>query len=160
MKQTYGGAPAILCGGSGTRLWPLSRSGFPKQFLCLTGAQSLFQLAAKRPSSLKSHDIAIKNPKIVTNEEYRFLVTGHFREIDIEPGTSLSPQKYYHRAEHWIVVRGTAEITCGNKTILLTKNQSTYIPLGEARCLHCPETIPLELIEVPSGSHLEEWRHC
>jgi mannose-1-phosphate guanylyltransferase/mannose-6-phosphate isomerase len=64
--------PVILCGGSGTRLWPLSRSGFPKQFLCLTGKESLFQDATKRLMGLSSEEINIGSPYIVTNEEHRF----------------------------------------------------------------------------------------
>ena len=69
---------------------------------------------------------------------------------------SLSLQKHHHRAEHWIVVKGTAEITCGDKKFLLTENRSTYIPLGAVHRLANPGTIPLEIIEVQSGSHLAE----
>jgi mannose-1-phosphate guanylyltransferase/mannose-6-phosphate isomerase len=65
-------------------------------------------------------------------------------------------QKHHHRAEHWVVVRGTAEITNGDKVHLLTENQSTYIPLGEVHRLANPGTIPLEIIEVQSGSYLGE----
>ena len=53
------------------------------------------------------------------------------KRIQVKPGASLSLQKHHHRAEHWIVVKGTAEVTCGDKVTLLTENQSTYIPLGE-----------------------------
>lgn len=69
---------------------------------------------------------------------------------------SLSLQKHRHRAEHWVVVSGTAEITCGGKKLLLTENQPTYIPLGELRRLANPGSIPLEIIEVQSGSYLGE----
>ncbi len=78
------------------------------------------------------------------------------KRIQVKPSASLSLQKHHHRAEHWIVVKGTAEITCGDKTILLTENQSTYIPLGEIHRLANPGTIPLEIIEVQSGSYLGE----
>jgi mannose-1-phosphate guanylyltransferase/mannose-6-phosphate isomerase len=78
------------------------------------------------------------------------------KRIQVRPGASLSLQMHHHRAEHWIVVRGTAEITCGKKRILLTENQSTYIPLGEKHRLANPGTIPLEIIEVQSGSYLGE----
>lgn len=78
------------------------------------------------------------------------------KRIQVRPKASLSLQKHHHRAEHWIVVTGTAEITNGDKTILLTENQSTYIPLGEAHRLTNPGTIPLEIIEVQSGSYLGE----
>lgn len=78
------------------------------------------------------------------------------KRIQVKPGASLSLQKHHHRAEHWVVVSGTAEITCGDKKLLLTENQSTYIPLGEVHRLANPGTIPLELIEVQSGSYLGE----
>ena len=86
------------------------------------------------------------------DEEERFKV----KRIQVKPKASLSLQKHHHRAEHWIVVKGTAEVTCGDKTILLTENQSTYIPLGEMHRLRNPGTIPLEIIEVQSGSYLGE----
>ncbi len=88
----------------------------------------------------------------IIDQEERFKV----KRIQVNPNASLSLQKHYHRAEHWIVVKGTAEITCGDKTILLTENQSSYIPLGEAHRLRNPGTIPLEIIEVQSGSYLGE----
>jgi mannose-1-phosphate guanylyltransferase/mannose-6-phosphate isomerase len=74
----------------------------------------------------------------------------------VKPKASLSLQKHHHRAEHWIVVTGTAEITNGDKVLTLTENQSTYIPLGEVHRLANPGTIPLEIIEVQSGSYLGE----
>jgi mannose-1-phosphate guanylyltransferase/mannose-6-phosphate isomerase len=81
--------PVILCGGSGTRLWPLSRSGFPKQFLCLTGTESLFQQAARRLTGLGSNEFAVSAPLIVSNEEHRFLVLEQLRETGIELGMAL-----------------------------------------------------------------------
>jgi len=78
------------------------------------------------------------------------------KRIQVKPGASLSLQKHHHRAEHWIVVTGTAEITNGDKVLTLTENQSTYIPLGEVHRLANPGTIPLEIIEVQSGSYLGE----
>jgi mannose-1-phosphate guanylyltransferase/mannose-6-phosphate isomerase len=78
------------------------------------------------------------------------------KRIQVKPGASLSLQKHHHRAEHWIVVKGTAEITNGSKVLTLTENQSTYIPLGEVHRLANPGTIPLEIIEVQSGSYLGE----
>jgi len=78
------------------------------------------------------------------------------KRIQVKPGASLSLQKHHHRAEHWVVVNGTAEITCGDKKLLLTENQSTYIPLGKVHRLANPGTIPLEIIEVQSGSYLGE----
>jgi len=81
--------PVILCGGSGTRLWPLSRAGFPKQFLCLTGAESLFQQAAQRLVSLGSKNIQVAKPIIVTGEEHRFLAIEQLREVGIEISAAL-----------------------------------------------------------------------
>ena len=81
--------PVILCGGSGTRLWPLSRTGFPKQFLCLTGKESLFQQAALRLANLGSADIKVASPIIVTGEDHRFLASEQLREIGVELGCAL-----------------------------------------------------------------------
>ncbi len=81
--------PVILCGGSGARLWPLSRTGFPKQFLCLTGNQSLFQQAAQRLPGLDSENINIFASLIVTGEDHRFLATEQLREINIELGAAI-----------------------------------------------------------------------
>ncbi|MFI7866492.1 mannose-1-phosphate guanylyltransferase/mannose-6-phosphate isomerase [Ectopseudomonas khazarica] len=78
------------------------------------------------------------------------------KRIQVNPKASLSLQKHHHRAEHWIVVRGTAEITRGDETLLLTENQSTYIPLGEVHRLANVGSTPLEIIEVQSGSYLGE----
>jgi len=78
------------------------------------------------------------------------------KRITVKPGASLSLQMHHHRAEHWIVVRGTAQVTRGGETFLLSENQSTYIPLGEKHRLENPGRIPLELIEVQSGSYLGE----
>jgi mannose-1-phosphate guanylyltransferase/mannose-6-phosphate isomerase len=81
--------PVIMCGGSGTRLWPLSRAGFPKQFLSLTGTESLFQLAARRLTMLSGDQLALEAPLIVGNEEHRFLVLEQLREIAITPAAIL-----------------------------------------------------------------------
>ncbi|ODT93371.1 MAG: mannose-1-phosphate guanylyltransferase/mannose-6-phosphate isomerase, partial [Rhodanobacter sp. SCN 67-45] len=78
------------------------------------------------------------------------------KRIQVKPGASLSLQKHHHRAEHWIVVSGTAEVTCDDKVFLLGENQSTYIPLGSKHRLRNPGKVPLELIEVQSGSYLGE----
>jgi mannose-1-phosphate guanylyltransferase/mannose-6-phosphate isomerase len=78
------------------------------------------------------------------------------KRIQVKPKASLSLQKHHHRAEHWIVVKGTAVITNGDKVLTLTENQSTYIPLGQVHRLSNPGSIPLEIIEVQSGSYLGE----
>lgn len=78
------------------------------------------------------------------------------KRIMVKPGASLSLQMHHHRAEHWIVVQGTAEVTNGDKVILLSENQSTYIPLGQTHRLANPGKVPLEIIEIQSGSYLGE----
>lgn len=78
------------------------------------------------------------------------------KRITVKPGETLSLQLHHHRAEHWIVVSGTAKVRCGDKTSLLTENQSTFIPLGELHQLSNPGKFDLELIEVQSGAYLGE----
>jgi mannose-1-phosphate guanylyltransferase / mannose-6-phosphate isomerase len=78
------------------------------------------------------------------------------KRIGVKPGASLSVQKHYHRAEHWVVVKGTAEVTRGSDTFLVSENESTYIPIGEVHRLHNPGRVELEIIEVQSGAYLGE----
>ena len=78
------------------------------------------------------------------------------KRIIVKPGGTLSLQMHHHRAEHWIVVRGTAEVTKGDEVFTITENQSTYIPLGVKHRLANPGVVPLEIIEVQSGSYLGE----
>jgi mannose-1-phosphate guanylyltransferase len=78
------------------------------------------------------------------------------KRITVNPGEKLSIQMHHHRAEHWIVVSGTASVTNGDKTFLLTENESTYIPIGIVHALENPGKVPLEMIEVQSGSYLGE----
>lgn len=78
------------------------------------------------------------------------------KRITVLPGECLSLQLHYHRAEHWIVVSGTAKVVCGDKEMFLSENQSTYIPLGIKHSLSNPGKVPLELIEVQSGTYLGE----
>jgi mannose-1-phosphate guanylyltransferase len=101
----------------------------------------------------------------INREVYR--PWGHYDAIDkgsryqvkricVLPGAKLSVQMHHHRAEHWVVVSGTAKVFCNDKEIILTENQSTYIPVGAVHSLENPGKIPLELIEVQSGSYLGE----
>jgi mannose-1-phosphate guanylyltransferase len=159
----------LVTGGAGTRLWPLSRTGFPKQFLCLTGSESLFQQAARRLSNLGSEDIAVAPALIVTGEDHRFLASEQLREIGIDnarsllepvgrntvPALTLAALAACENGNDPVLVV-TAEITNGSKVLTLSENQSTYIPLGEMHRLANPGTIPLEIIEVQSGSYLGE----
>lgn len=78
------------------------------------------------------------------------------KRITVKPGAKLSVQMHHHRAEHWIVVSGTAKVTNGDKTFLVAENESTYIPIGQIHALENPGVLPLEMIEVQSGSYLGE----
>lgn len=78
------------------------------------------------------------------------------KRITVKPGAKISVQMHYHRAEHWIVVTGTAKVTNGDKTFLLSENESTYVPIGAIHSLENPGKVNLELIEVQSGSYLGE----
>lgn len=78
------------------------------------------------------------------------------KRISVKPGAALSLQMHHHRAEHWIVVRGTAKVTRNEETFLIAENESTYIPLGTRHRLENPGKVPLEMIEVQSGSYLGE----
>ena len=78
------------------------------------------------------------------------------KRITVNPGAKLSVQLHHHRAEHWVVVSGSAKVTNGDKTFLLSENESTYIPIGVTHALENPGKIPLEIIEVQSGSYLGE----
>ena len=78
------------------------------------------------------------------------------KRIVVKPGARLSLQKHFHRAEHWVVVRGTAEVTVGDKVQTVHENESVYIPIGSVHRMANPGKIPLELIEVQVGSYLGE----
>ena len=78
------------------------------------------------------------------------------KRLVVNPGAILSLQAHHHRAEHWIVVQGTARVTCNDDVFDLTENQSTYIPIGARHRLENPGKIPLHIIEVQSGSYLGE----
>jgi mannose-1-phosphate guanylyltransferase / mannose-6-phosphate isomerase len=78
------------------------------------------------------------------------------KRIVVNPGAALSLQMHHHRAEHWIVVSGTAKVTRGEETLIVSENESTYIPLGTKHRLENPGKLPLEIIEVQSGAYLGE----
>lgn len=122
--------------------------------------------AAEEVREVVSRLEASKNPEAVVHRKvyrpwgwYDSVDNGdrfQVKRIFVKPGASLSLQMHHHRAEHWIVVRGTAEVTCGERVFTLTENQSTYIPIGETHRLRNPGKIGIELIEVQSGSYLGE----
>jgi mannose-1-phosphate guanylyltransferase/mannose-6-phosphate isomerase len=78
------------------------------------------------------------------------------KRIVVNPGAALSLQMHHHRAEHWVVVRGTARVIRGDETFLVSENESTYIPIGTRHRLENPGKVPLEMIEVQSGAYLGE----
>lgn len=91
--------------------------------------------------------------------DYRRLDRGRrfqVKHLTVKPGEGVSLQRHHHRAEHWVVVAGTARVTNGERTYLVTENQSTYIPIGQVHALENPGRVPLELIEIQSGSYLGE----
>ena len=109
---------------------------------------------------------AAERPEVQTNRRmyrpwgyYESIAGGErfqVKRIMVKPGQKLSLQMHHHRAEHWVVVKGTARVTCGEKEFLLCEDQSTYIPLGHVHRLENPGLVPLELIEVQSGAYLGE----
>jgi mannose-1-phosphate guanylyltransferase/mannose-6-phosphate isomerase len=78
------------------------------------------------------------------------------KQIHVDPGSKLSLQKHWHRSEHWVVVQGTALVTCGDKSFVLRENESTFIPAGTNHRLENPGKVPLRLIEVQSGEYVGE----
>jgi mannose-1-phosphate guanylyltransferase/mannose-6-phosphate isomerase len=78
------------------------------------------------------------------------------KRLSLKPGGILSLQMHHHRAEHWIVVQGTARVTCGEKTFLLSENESTFVPVGATHRIENPGKVPLHIVEVRSGSYLGE----
>ena len=112
------------------------------------------KLKAEKRSEFKVHREVYrpwgKYDSIDNGERYQV------KRITVNPGEKLSIQMHHHRAEHWIVVSGTASVTNGEKTFLVTENESTYIPIGIVHALENPGKVPLEMIEVQSGSYLGE----
>ncbi|NOQ77306.1 MAG: mannose-1-phosphate guanylyltransferase/mannose-6-phosphate isomerase [Methylococcaceae bacterium] len=112
------------------------------------------QLIDKGRSEAESHKLCYRPWGYYDSIDHgeRFQV----KRITVNPGASLSLQMHHYRAEHWVVVTGTAEVTCEGSVTLLSENESTYIPVGKKHRLHNPGIVPLEIIEVQSGSYLGE----
>jgi mannose-1-phosphate guanylyltransferase / mannose-6-phosphate isomerase len=147
-----------------------------KHLVCLTGVDDLAVISTADATVVFRHsDLEAMRPlvkkleaqgrKQVSEHLEVFRPWGSYQSLDlgsrfqvkrimVKPGGRLSLQKHFHRAEHWIVVRGTALVTVGEQQKILRENESTYIPLGEVHRLENPGKIPLELIEVQSGSYL------
>jgi mannose-1-phosphate guanylyltransferase/mannose-6-phosphate isomerase len=130
------------------------RCWLPIDTTCRTSNASSRQLKAQGRSEAKLHQ-RVYRPW----GSYESLIEGErfqVKRIVVNPGQTLSLQMHHHRAEHWIVVSGTAEVTCDERVFMLREDESTYIPLGHKHRLANPGRIPLELIEVQSGSYLGE----
>ncbi len=129
--------PVILCGGSGTRLWPLSRTGFPKQFLCLTGQESLYQQAVRRLIALETDSLDPAQPLVVTGEEHRFLALEQLREIDINPGTLLLEPEGRNTAPA-LTLAALAACTDGDDPVLVVTpaDQSVTDPAAFTSSVH------------------------
>jgi mannose-1-phosphate guanylyltransferase len=236
MMQAHGRiVPVLLSGGTGSRLWPLSRETYPKQLLSLLDDKTLLQQTALRVADPG----LFAEPMVIANAEHRFVIGEQLRAVGIsdptivlEPfgrntvpavaiaallaseadpeavilvlpvdhwvrnhaafraaissglaaarhgrfvlfglrptapatrfgyirmgGAKLSLQKHFHRAEHWVVVNGTAIVTRDDEEILLRENESIFVPLGCMHRLENPGKVPLNLIEVQSGAYLGE----
>ena len=115
---------------------------------------ALAELAAARRTELTTHRTCYRP----WGHYESLIVDGRFqvKRITVAPGAILSLQKHFHRAEHWVVVKGTAEVTVDERVVMLTENESVYVPLGAVHRMHNPGRIPLEIIEVQTGSYLGE----
>jgi len=123
--------PVILCGGSGTRLWPLSRTGFPKQFLVLSGTNSLFQQAVDRLNQLSTADITVGETLIVTNEEHRFLVLDQLRELP-QVSASLLLEPVGRNTAPALTLAALQAIEGGDDPILVVTPADQTVQNGEA----------------------------
>lgn len=109
--------------------------------------------AANRPEQLQHREVFRpwgSHDAIADGQRY------HVKQVMVKPGQKTAVQIHYHRAEHWIIVSGTARVTRGDETFLISENESTYIPVGIAHAIENPGKIPLEMIEVRTGIYLEE----
>lgn len=123
----YEVVPVILCGGAGTRLWPLSRSGFPKQFLSLTGQESLFQQAVMRAQGLAQGDVNVLAPVVVAGDEHRFLVMDQLREVGVDQVTMLLEPVGRNTAPA-LTLAALAAMEAGEDPILVVTPADHHIP--------------------------------
>ena len=140
-----------------------------KDLVIIETADAILVMDKKNAQDVKK---IVKRIQVEGREEHMFHTTVHrpwgsyetvdlgdrhqVKRIMVKPGEKLSVQMHHHRAEHWVVVSGTAKVQNGDKEILLTENESTYIPVGVVHALENPGKIPLQLVEVQSGSYLGE----
>ncbi len=135
IKKTINSAitvtPVILCGGSGTRLWPLSRLGFPKQFLCLTSQESLFQQAATRLTQLASADIDVSPLLVVTGEDHRFLVVEQLREVGITLCQALLEPEGRNTAPALTMAALAADVKTRDPVLVVSPADQTVVNTAE-----------------------------
>ena len=139
--------PVILCGGSGTRLWPLSRTDFPKQFLSLTGKESLFQQTIQRLSGLQTPEIDVAAPYTVSNEQHQFLVMEQLREIGVTVNTTLLEPEGRNTAPALTLAALTALETGENPVLIVTPADQTI-----ANVTVFTQAIQTAIIEAATGT--------
>jgi len=140
-----------------------------KDLIVVTTPDAVLVLPRDRAEDVKGLVARLKEEGRVEARDHRrvYRPWGHYDSVDngdrfqvkrivVAPGGTLSLQKHHHRAEHWVVVRGTAEVTIEDAVRVVHENESTYIPIGSVHRLANPGKIPLELIEVQTGSYLGE----
>ncbi|MGR9087098.1 MAG: mannose-1-phosphate guanylyltransferase/mannose-6-phosphate isomerase [Gammaproteobacteria bacterium] len=140
-----------------------------KDLVIVETADAVMVAPKDRVHEVKQIVAQLKNRSRCEAEHHRkvYRPWGHYISVDngerhqakrivVKPGAKLSVQKHHHRAEHWVIVKGTALVTKADEKVLLTENESIYIPLGVVHCLENPGVIPLEMVEVQSGSYLGE----
>jgi len=130
-SSRYEVIPVILCGGAGTRLWPLSRTGFPKQFLCLTGQKSLFQQTVLRAQFLTHDDVNVLAPLVVAGDEHRFLVMDQLREVGGDQATMLLEPVGRNTAPA-LALAALAAMEVGQDPILVVTPADHHIPDSQA----------------------------
>jgi mannose-6-phosphate isomerase-like protein (cupin superfamily) len=146
--------PGALASRSGTRLRPSFRARSPKQFLPLLSELSLFR-KPERQAPTPAPEPIVRRPW----GSFRSVDVGHHHQVKrivVEPGRRLSLQRHRQRAEHWVVVQGTASIVRGEESRLLRENESVFIPEGCVHRLENPGSTPLHLVEVQVGDYLGE----
>ena len=140
-----------------------------KDVIVVTTQDAVLVLGREQGDRVKQLVEHLRNNKRkeATDHKRMYRPWGYYQSIDhgaryqvkrivVTPGHRLSLQKHYHRAEHWVVVKGTAEVTCGDKVTIVHENESIYLPIGSVHRLTNPGKINLELIEVQTGSYLGE----
>ena len=160
---------ALSCSTTSLTLSPWSRPSTSTASVVVTTTDAVLVLGRDHGDKVKEVVEALKARKRKEAVEHKRMYRpwGYYQSIDhgpryqvkrivVTPGRRLSLQKHYHRAEHWVVVKGTAEVHCGEEVKIVHENESIYLPIGVVHRLTNPGKINLELIEVQTGSYLGE----